>query len=354
MQKAPSVFDIMARVAEIRQIVNTPSSQVYMMTFDNCEEIAELAKPGQFVLIWPEPESILHILGRPFCIAFSHHSKGQIEIIFKVVGWGTNELAQKKPGDLLKIRGPLGNGWQINSDVTDVLLVAGGTGIAALTGLIDACRQSDNIRTVHIFIGARTADELVLPTKIAKFRHIDLYLATEDGSEGFHGLVTDALKALLYNNPLQEPQIFAAGPRPMLKAVAEIARQNGIPGQVSMESQMACGVGACMGCATAVYDQESPMGWTYGRVCKDGPVFPIGKIVWRWEKMRMKMAKKTNMELFIELVKNITGCTVKYDEASRVVTIEHSSLISEEKILKALHEKSGLMKEDYTLLPDKN
>lgn len=281
MQKAPSVFDVMARVAEVKQIVNTPDSQVYIMAFDDCEEIAGLAKPGQFVMVWPEPKSVLHILGRPFAIAFTHPLEGKIEVIFKKVGWGTAELAAKRPGDTIKIRGPLGgNGWRINSDASEALLVAGGTGIAALTSLIEVCRQSENVRGIHTFVGAKTASELILPPAILKARHIDLHLATDDGSAGFHGLITDAVKNFLDSNSLPVPYIFAAGPRNMLAVIAKIARTNGISGQVSVEANMACGMGACYGCATAIYDETSPMGWTYGRVCKDGPVFPIGKIVW--------------------------------------------------------------------------
>ncbi len=221
-------------------------------------KIAKRAKPGQFVMVRclnkTEP-----LLRRPF--SFHRINKTGFELLYKVVGTGTKALSQRKEGEILEILGPLGNGFNINKGQS--VLIAGGTGIAPLLTLAENLKISGS--EVKVFIGARTKEH-ILSGQDFKNLNIELIIATEDGSEGHKGLITDLLKE-------ESENIYACGPRPMLKAVASFAKSKNIPCQVSLEEKVACGTGACLGCAV-----ETKTG--YKMVCKDGPVFNGEEIIW--------------------------------------------------------------------------
>lgn len=216
-------------------------------------EIARLAHPGQFLHIRIN-EGIDPLLRRPFSI--HRVEDGRVDILFKVIGKGTELLSKKRVGEELDVLGPLGNGFRIREG-RNVFLVAGGIGIAPLFFLAQELIKSRSLPT--IFIGAKTYEEILCEDEL-RGMGVEVGVATEDGSCGHHGLVNDLLLGL------HPTSIYACGPLKMLVEVTRFAKKEGVFFQVSLETRMGCGVGACLGCAMKV-------GSSYRYVCRDGPVF---------------------------------------------------------------------------------
>jgi len=238
-----------------------------------CPHIARNTMPGQFIQV---SVNRLYdpLLCRPLAV---YHSRGDVfEILFKVVGRGTQLLSEKQIGDTLSIIGPLGTGFPIDNSFQHAMLIAGGIGIAALMTLAEAIQD----RQVTALIGVSTRDKIVGEEDLLALG-VEIYIATEDGSAGYKGLVSELLLGIIQEekHPNTDRRIFACGPTPMLKAIAQIAAEYNIPAYVSLEERMACGVGACLGCVCQV---NSPDGKTqYKTVCADGPVFDAQEIVWK-------------------------------------------------------------------------
>ena len=228
------------------------------------------AEPGQFLHVRCAGDNY-PLLRRPLSI---HRLRGssQLEIFYQVVGRGTAILSGRKAGESLDVIGPLGNHFRIEKEVERQVLVAGGMGVAPLVFLADRMRGRRGTR--HAFLGAKTRDLLLEEERIASLG-FEMHLATEDGSAGFRGLVSEALAEWLGERE-ERTALYACGPFAMLAAVARLAGQRGIPCQVSLENFMGCGVGACRGCAVEVKGDKPH----YLRVCRDGPVFLAGQIVW--------------------------------------------------------------------------
>ncbi len=231
-------------------------------------EIAGAAKAGQFVMARCGKDTIL-----PRPLGIHSAEDGQIAILFNVVGKGTAWLAQKKKGDTLDVFGPLGNGYDLKESSSNILLVAGGMGIAPLRFLAETAAGAG--KTVTILNGARNIDCLVpvtTPQKLydkgVKPETIQCVNATEDGSEGFKGLATQLIPHYLKNID----QIFACGPTAMYKTMAQMEALKGRPVQVSLEIMMGCGTGVCYGCTIRTRDGLK-------QVCKDGPVFDLDKVL---------------------------------------------------------------------------
>lgn len=231
-------------------------------------EISDAARPGQFVMVRCGPDTYLP---RPFSI--HKVDGGKIALLFSTVGMGTRWLSQQKAGVTLDIFGPLGNGYTVHLDSRNLLLVAGGIGIAPLRFLADTALRDG--KKVTLIMGARTADCL-LPISSSQELYnrgmlsssINVINATDDGSEGFKGLATDLIEPYLDG----VDQIFACGPAEMYRTMA--ASYNNLykrPVQISLEIMMGCGVGVCYGCTI-----ETKQGLK--QVCKDGPVFDMGEI----------------------------------------------------------------------------
>ncbi|MCG0278561.1 MAG: dihydroorotate dehydrogenase electron transfer subunit [Thermanaeromonas sp.] len=213
------------------------------------------------------------LLRRPLSIHDFDMDKGEIELLYRVVGKGTAWLAARVPGDKVSGLGPLGRGFILPSGKT-LALVAGGIGFAPLFFLARKALALGN--RVIFYLGVRSREHLLRQKDLAEFG-VQLEIATEDGSAGFPGLVTDLLAAHLRN--LRFDGIFACGPKNMLAAVAGLAATYSIPAQVSLEEHMACGLGACRGCAVPVYREDGNV--TYENVCSEGPVFPAHRVVWK-------------------------------------------------------------------------
>ncbi|RKY69023.1 MAG: dihydroorotate dehydrogenase electron transfer subunit [Candidatus Latescibacterota bacterium] len=231
-------------------------------------QAAKIAQPGQFLHLRISPLCD-PLLRRPFSIHRTKPEKAEVSILYQVVGRGTELLSQKRPEESLDCLGPLGRGFTIPKGAGQFILVAGGIGIAPLIFLAESLLQKKG-KGVVFLIGA-TSENYVLYKKELRCWGATVEVATDDGSEGHRGPVTDLLMQRL-DRFAGNPQIFACGPEGMLQKVTQIALQRGIPCQLSLEQRMACGLGACLGC---VVNTRSG----YRRVCVDGPVFPASEVI---------------------------------------------------------------------------
>lgn len=235
-------------------------------------QIAGKGEPGQFVHVEIKPHqdaSASPLLRRPFSLYGTDAERGMISILYRIRGLGTSLLAEVGPGEYLSVLGPLGKGFTLSGAGSAVLLVGGGMGIAPLAYLADRLLESGC--GVNVLYGAETARELVALEKLEQ-SGARCYVATMDGSRGHKGLVTD----LLARMPAEKAadMIYSCGPSEMMAHVAQFAKERGIPGEVSLESNMACGVGVCLGCAVRLKAGDRD----YAKVCSDGPVFPIDQV----------------------------------------------------------------------------
>jgi dihydroorotate dehydrogenase electron transfer subunit len=232
--------------------------------------LASTAVPGQFVMLRVS-DNLDPLLARPFGIS-AVIQKRSIELYYQVIGRGTGLLTAARPGSTLVLHGPLGNGFPVPEKGTVPLLVAGGSGFPPL--LFFASRYG---KRAVLFAGSRDKECLPPAAAMKDFRsrvHAVRY-ATEDGSRGTCGFVTDALAGYLEREAgAGTSVIYACGPRAMLAAVAGLAARHAVPCYVSMEERMACGLGVCMGCSIAI------KAGGYKRACKEGPVFDSRDIAW--------------------------------------------------------------------------
>ena len=231
-------------------------------------------KPGQFVMLRignrHDP-----LLRRPFSIhrpIMGQSYPTGIEILYKVVGQGTRILADLQPGSQLNLLGPLGNAFLLPSGVERIFIVAGGIGVAPLVFLADHLVQRGlDPRSCFVYLGGRSAADLLCADAFSRLQ-MPVQKTTDDGSSGDQCLVTHPVELEITQ---RKPDIlYACGPLEMLKCVVGIAEKNNIPCQISIESMMACGIGACLGCA--VESRRSPDRFLHA--CMDGPVFDVTDI----------------------------------------------------------------------------
>lgn len=256
-------------VEEIVQIIsNTPDTAQYHRLTVRAPAIAARVQPGQFVHL-RIPGLREALLRRPFSVFQAR--AGTISILYKTVGKGTEALALMRAGETLSAVGPLGRGFTVpaHGDQKPVL-VAGGYGMAALYLLA----ERSPVRGV-VCVGGRSRVDILCEEE---FRALgwEVRVATEDGSRGEHGLVTQLVVGLLRQGG-NGHKLFACGPTGMLQAVSEIAAAFGVPAEVSLDRHMCCGVGACLTCVLPV---RRGADWEYRRACADGPVFDAGQVCW--------------------------------------------------------------------------
>lgn len=231
-------------------------------------EVASRAQPGQFVMLGPvRADSDDPFLLRPFSI---HRvtPDGFLELLFAVVGRGTEALASLRPGQRLGLLGPQGKGFSPRAGPGTLVLAAGGLGVAPLVFLAE--QEALRGRRVLFLYGARLAQRLV-PLPELERQCVQLRLCSDDGSAGRKGTVTDMLAATLEAANPAAAEIVACGPVPMLKVAAAIGRARKLPVQLSLETRLACGTGACLGCAVDLAAGRL-------RVCVDGPVFSAEEV----------------------------------------------------------------------------
>lgn len=252
-------------------------------------------QPGQFIMLRIN-DRIDPLLRRPFGVykIIGTRGKGQgIEIVYKVVGKGTRLMTGLKPGDAVDLLGPLGNGFPPIGRVGSahrIIMVAGGIGIAPFYMLAKNYLQSTI--SLKLLFGGRGKDDLPGLEDFQKLR-IAMAISTQDGSVGKRGLVTELLKKEITKK--DDCVVYACGPKGMLKAVAKMAEDASIPCYVSLDNAMACGMGACLGCAVKTvrssgfgvrgkndinFQLPTLNSQLYKMVCKDGPVFDAKEISW--------------------------------------------------------------------------
>ena len=253
--------------------------------------IGRTARPGQFVQILCS-DSTDPLLPRPF--SFLTATEKDFSVLYRVVGQGTQMLAGQRKGSGLWVLGPLGNGFSLRhserseesrsfaakaAQDDSYLLVGGGVGIPPLYHLAQTFKDKKNI---HVFLGARNRS-LLLCEKEFKKLGVNLHLATDDGTKGHKGFVTDLVSHFL--RPLTSSLspltcVYACGPTPMLKAVSRVCASARVPCEVSVEVPMACGFGACLGCAVRVRKGGTDQDHRFAIACKEGPVFDAEQIIW--------------------------------------------------------------------------
>ena len=230
-----------------------------------CPEVAAVTAPGQFVHIRANGFT----LRRPISICGIDPEAGTLRIVFEIRGRGTEEIARLNKGDLIDMLAPLGHGFTVDSSFGKVVLVGGGIGTPPMLPLAAAYGEK-----ATVISGFRNASAVILQDDF-RATGAETVLCTDDGSAGIHGFVTQPLKELAVEGGIDA--VYACGPMPMLKGIAAICAENGIYCEISLEERMACGIGACLGCAcrTKRNDEEY-----FAHVCKDGPVFRAEEVIW--------------------------------------------------------------------------
>ncbi len=269
--------------------------------------ITSVSKPGQFVEIMVSVSDD-PLLRRP--IGIHRVKKDTFDILVEAVGRATSILSAKKPGEYVDVIGPLGNGFSYEPGAVsqELILVAGGMGVAPLVYLAETLvakavlsktkpiqrGQGCKARSKPVvLIGAKSKSHILCEKEFAALGY-QVKVATDDGSKGFKGRVTELLSHELKATSHGQRSICACGPKPMLKALSQIAAEQEIPAQISLEAHMACGIGACLGCVVKIANSEDRPpkipgfvednnrqdDFEYKRVCKDGPVFAANQVIW--------------------------------------------------------------------------
>ena len=224
--------------------------------------IAEEARPGQFLSLYCGDKS--RLLPRPISICELRKDEGGIRLVYRAAGEGTREFSRLRSGDTIDVIGPLGNGFPFDAADPGTgkksLLAAGGIGVPPM---VELARQLPGEKV----IAAGYRDRLFLTEELENYGK--LFTATEDGSAGTKGTVLDCIR----ENQITADVIYACGPMPMLRALAEYAKQEGIPCWVSLEQRMACGIGACLACVCKSSSVDEHTKVKNKRICVEGPVF---------------------------------------------------------------------------------
>jgi dihydroorotate dehydrogenase electron transfer subunit len=253
----------------IQQTIRVKSNQevaggLFLMSFDS-PQIAANARPGQFLNIRAVEGWGALLLRRPFSI--SRIVGSSIELVYAVVGKGTKFLATQRPGDGIDVLGPLGVPFRYGEAFETAVVVAGGLGVAPFPFLTDYLEQK--VKSIITFVGSRT----VFRTESLHLKNV-IY-ATDDGSRGFKGTVVDCLADYLKTHQIPKPRIFGCGPTRMLSSLSGLAQSNGLACELSLEGDMACGIGICQGCPVERSNGQKK----YALVCKDGPTFDAREII---------------------------------------------------------------------------
>ncbi len=259
-------------------IANARLSRDYSVLSLAAPEVGRRTQPGQFVMVKPAGVSD-PLLRRPFSVfEVLRDSAGDVtgvSILNKRAGRSTNRLYELEPGDVVSCLGPLGLPFKSVTAPTEAWMVAGGVGLAPFATLAESLAASKTPTT--LFYGARTAEELFY-LNFFQDLGITLVLSTEDGARGVKGRVTAPLEDALKQVGPAGAMVYACGPEPMLKAVAELAARYGQPSQVSVERVMGCGLGGCYSCVVPVKHGDEHANLV--RSCISGPVFDGAELVW--------------------------------------------------------------------------
>tara|TARA_B100000470_G_scaffold39684_1_gene28655 strand:+ start:1704 stop:2576 length:873 start_codon:yes stop_codon:yes gene_type:complete len=254
----------------------------YIITLES-KEIADSTRPGQFVHL---SVSGMLAMRRPISVMSVDIENGTFDLLYKIVGEGTKQLAERKIGDVLSVIGPIGNGFEL-TDHKIPLLIGGGVGMPPMIAIAQEIKNSEYYNP-YVILGSEvpfpfdTSPSSLNGLHSSKFHTMPLLeewrvpcgLASLQDYEGvFKGYVTDLAREFLDSlstNDIKEVEIFTCGPNAMLEAVSKLANEYNLPCQASLEEYMACAVGGCAGCVVEVKTENGP---AMKRVCVDGPVF---------------------------------------------------------------------------------
>lgn len=258
-----------------RVLWNTIECSGYYRMGLTCHPDYARAKPGQFVMV-RVTDRLNPLLRRPFSIhRLIRTGQGTVEgleILYKVVGTGTERLSMCQKGDGLSLLGPLGRYFALPEKPGHVFIVAGGVGVAPMFFLTETLKKKGfDISSCVVFIGGRSKDDLLCMNDFFAMG-VQTVTTTDDGTAGEKDVVTAPLERSIKD--LRPDMIYACGPLPMLRATSRMAQQYGVPCQISIETMMGCGMGACLGCAVAPADGSEK----YLHACLDGPVFNASDI----------------------------------------------------------------------------
>ncbi|MEE3452503.1 dihydroorotate dehydrogenase electron transfer subunit [Dialister sp.] len=236
--------------------------EIWLMQIE-LPRIAKEAKPGQFVHV--KVNDPRYILRRPISIAGADAGRGMLEIIYRIVGTGTEAMSHMKVGDTIDCLGPLGTSFDMDKD--HIVGVGGGVGIAPILFMSRRAKPGQ----MTVVIGGRNKEEVfwkdLFPDSLK-----NLIVTTDDGSYGIKGFSVSVLPELFKKEKVDE--VCVCGPGIMMKITAQMAKDADVPCQVSMERRMGCGIGTCLGC---VCDRKDGKG--HYKVCEDGPVFNAEEVV---------------------------------------------------------------------------
>lgn len=258
----------------------------------DCPAAAPAVRPGQFVMLRAR-EGMDPFLSRAFSVSDLLHGNGPkasatgIVVLVLVVGVGTRALAERQPGETIGVLGPLGKAYDLGHPEEHMILVAGGIGAAPFAIVAKALRARSKTQRVTYLVGGRDRDHVYLADELRGLG-CEVQEATDDGSLGHKGYVTDLLVPLLRPGV----RVLACGPNPMFKSLAKVAERARAGGlsfacEVSTEETMPCGFGACAGCVVPVaapVSPDTPDGYRWAKSCVEGPVFPVEAI--RWDLIR--------------------------------------------------------------------
>ena len=241
---------------------------IYDLTIQT-KEIAAHAKAGQFVSVYSADASKL--LPRPISLCGIDGKAGTLRLVYRVTGegTGTEEFSRLQKGDVVKILGPLGNGFTVEPG-KKAFLIGGGIGVPPMLQLAKDMKNA-GVADFQIVMGYRDANTFLMD----EFKEqAETFVATEDGSVGTKGNVLDAIRA----NALMADVIYACGPTPMLRALKAYAAEQGMDCYISMEERMACGIGACLACVCNSTSKDEHSNVNNKRICKEGPVFDAKEV----------------------------------------------------------------------------
>lgn len=239
------------------------AADIFDMTI-SFPEGAKDAVPGQFMALYCNEG--IRLLPRPISICGIDPDAGTIRMVYRIAGEGTKEFSVMKPGDTLEVMGPLGNGFTKREQ--KAIIVGGGIGIPPM---LELAGQLNCEKTM--VLGYRDNKSLFLKEEFEALG--DVKIATDDGSLGVCGTVIDAIREY----GIEGDVIYACGPMPMLKALAEYAGEHDMEAQISLEERMACGIGACLGCICKSKEKDHHTNVNNKRICKEGPVFDAKEVV---------------------------------------------------------------------------
>jgi dihydroorotate dehydrogenase electron transfer subunit len=233
------------------------------------EGLSKTSQPGQFINLRINQREEL-LLRRPFSVARTLPGQSLVEIVYRIIGKGTEAMKGLRPGDMADLLGPLGKGFSLPAPSANCLLIGGGVGIAPLWGLADRLRQNGN--RITALLGFRSSDT-VFGLDRFKDDGAETVVTTDDGSYGLKGFVNDPLEEMMKR---RMDRAYVCGPPLMLKAILPVIRRAHVRGEVSVEERMGCGFGVCLSCVVQVRKDGVV---ERQRVCTDGPVFGLEEII---------------------------------------------------------------------------